>query len=50
MGQERIHRVDKMDAEGNSQEGKLEIWKEEGLGWGRGSGGLTSVEKILVLN
>ena len=56
-GQERMHRVDKMDAEGNSQEGKLEIWKE-GVWWGLGSGGgvgegeggLTRVEKIMVLN
>ena len=38
-GQERMHRVDKMDAEGNSQEGKLEIWMEEVLGWGLGSCG-----------
>ena len=22
-----------MDTEGNCQEGKLKIWKEEGLGW-----------------
>ena len=28
-GQERMHGVDKVDTEGNSQEGKL----EEGLGW-----------------
>ena len=28
-GQERMHRVEKMDTEGNSQEVKLEIWKEE---------------------
>ena len=32
-GQERMHGVDKMDTEGNSQEGKLEIWKGERLGW-----------------
>ena len=32
-GQERMHAVGKMGTEGNSQEGKLEIWKEEGLGW-----------------
>ena len=25
-----------MDTEGNSQEGKLEIWNEEGLRWGWG--------------
>ena len=31
-GQERMLEVDKMDTEGNSHEGKLEIWKEEGLG------------------
>ena len=35
-GQERMHWVDKMDTEGNSQEGKLEIWKDEGLGCGEG--------------
>ena len=34
-GQERMHRVDKMDTEGNSK-GKLEIWKEEELGWDGG--------------
>ena len=28
-GQERMHGVDKMNTEGNSKEGKLEIWKEE---------------------
>ena len=32
-GQERMHEVDKMDIERKSQEGKLELWKEEGLGW-----------------
>ena len=32
--QKRMHGVDKMDREGNSQEGKLEIWKEERLGQG----------------
>ena len=31
--QGRMHGVDKMDTEGNSQEGKLEIWKVEGSGW-----------------
>ena len=31
-GQERMHRVDKI--EGNSKEGKLKIWKEEGFRWG----------------
>ena len=31
-GQERSDGVDKMETEGNSQEGKLEIWKEEELG------------------
>ena len=31
-GQERMHRVDKMDKDRSIQEGKLEIWKEEGLG------------------
>ena len=29
VGQEMMYGVDKMDTEGNSQEGKLEIWKEE---------------------
>jgi len=33
-GQEQMHGVDKMDIEGNSQEGKLEMWMEEGLGVG----------------
>ena len=37
--------VDKMDIEGNSQEGKLEIWKEEGLGRG-----LKRVERFMVLD
>ena len=32
-GQERMHGVDKMETEGNSKEGKLGIWKEEGFGW-----------------
>ena len=32
-GQERMHGVDKMNTEGNSQRGKLEIWKKYGLGW-----------------
>ena len=27
--QERMHGVDKMDTEGNAQDGKLELWKEE---------------------
>ena len=27
--QERMHRVDTMDTEGKSQEGKLAIWKED---------------------
>ena len=31
--QERMHGVDKMDKEGNSQEERLLIWKEKGLGW-----------------
>ena len=35
-GQERMHFVDKMDKEGNSRDGKLEISKEEGLGCGGG--------------
>ena len=43
-----MHGVDKMDTEGNSHEGKLEIWKDEGLGWGGGGVGLTRVEKIMV--
>jgi len=43
--QERTHRVDKMDTEGNSKEGKLESWKEEGLEWGLKRG-----EKIMVLD
>ena len=29
--QERVYGVDKLKTEGNSKEGKLEIWKEEGL-------------------
>ena len=40
----RMHGVDKMDTGGNV-EGKLEIWKEEGLGVR-----LTRVEKIMVLD
>ena len=47
--QERRHKVDKMDTEGNSKDGKLEIWKEEGLVLGE-TGGLTRVEKIMVLD
>ena len=44
-GQKRRHGVDKMETKGNSQEGKLQIWKE----WG-GGGGLIRVQKIIVLN
>ena len=33
-----MHGVEKMDPERNSQEGKLEIWKGEGLGVGWGEG------------
>ena len=40
-----MHGVDKMDKKGNSEEGKLVIWKEEGLGRG-----LKRVEKIMVLD
>ena len=36
--QKRMYGVDKMDTEENSQEGKLEIWKEEELGWDWGGG------------
>ena len=43
-GQERMHGVDKMDAERNSQERKLEIWKE--FEWR----GLMRTEKIMVLD
>ena len=46
VGQEMMYGVDKMDTEENSQEGKLEIWKEEGLG----VGGLTRAENIMVLD
>ena len=41
-----MHGVDKMDTEGNAQEGKLKILKEVGLGWM----GLKRVEKIMVLD
>ena len=44
-GQERTHRVDKMDTEGNSQERKTGNWKKMDLWWG-----LTRVEKIRVLD
>ena len=44
-GQKGMHGVGNMDTEGNSQEGKLEIWKEKGLG-----SGLTRVEKVMVLD
>ena len=33
-GEKMMQGVDKMDSEGNSEEGKLEIWKEEEFGWG----------------
>ena len=33
-GQEKMHGVDKMDTERNSQEGKLQNSEEEGIGWG----------------
>jgi len=46
--QERMHGVDKMYTEGDSQEEELEIWKEDGLGK-FGGGGLTRVENIMVL-
>ena len=42
-GEGRMHRVDKMESEGNSQERKLEIWKE--FEWR----GLMRTEKIMVL-
>ena len=48
--EQMMHGVDKMDTEENSQEGKLEIWKEEGLGWCVGErGGLIWLENIMVL-
>ena len=34
MAVERMHGMEKMDTEGNSKKGKLEILKENGLGWG----------------
>ena len=37
-GQGRMYGVDKVDAEGNSQGRKLEIWKEEGLRCGEEGG------------
>ena len=37
-GQERTHGVDKMDTEGNSQEGKTGHFKGGGIGWCEGEG------------
>ena len=31
----RMHGVDKMDTEGNSEEIKLENWKDKCFGWGQ---------------
>ena len=46
-GHERTHRVDQMVTEGNSEEGKMEIWRGEGWGWERAVNG---VSKIMVLD
>ena len=46
-GQERMHVVDKLDTEGNAQEGKTA--NLEGCRLVVGVGGLTMVEKIMAL-